>query len=629
MADIINLLPDHVANQIAAGEVVQRPASVIKELIENSIDAGATKVQVVVKDGGKTLIQVIDNGCGMSATDARMCFERHATSKIQSAADLFDIQTMGFRGEAMASIVAIATVEMRTRKYGDEVGTYIKISGSEVEEQEPVSCPNGTNIMVKNLFYNVPARRKFLKSDGVEMGHITEEFCRVALAFPEVEMSLEHNGIVMFNLSVSNLLNRIIGIGGKSLSKNLLPINSNTSVVRLHGYVGTPESAKSKSDQYFFVNNRYMRHPYFYKAVVKAYDQLLPAGKTPMFFIYMDVDPTTIDINIHPTKTEIKFENEATIWPILESTVKEPLGKFSVGSTLNFDAENRFEFPTFSKDAEVVQPEIHYIQGYNPFGSAGGTGGSHTATFRSKMSGKTDANWQKLYGGLENYQPQIHGDNQQAAAVEQQPADAQPVEATQMQIGNIGAAAGDSCGKFFQLKGKYILTNVKSGLMVIDQRRAHERILYDEMLQHAGGEHGSQSLLYPERIDLSAKDAELFLQMLPELEQLGFVISRLGGNSFSVAAIPSIFKEKDIREWINSMLMLTGENYISIKESMRETIASSMARYMAIGYGQPLSVREMADINNRLFACQMPNYTPSGKPIVTIIATEDIDKLFK
>lgn len=621
MSDIINLLPDHVANQIAAGEVVQRPASVIKELVENSIDAGATKIQVIVKDAGKTLIQVIDNGCGMSETDARMCFERHATSKIQKASDLFDIQTMGFRGEAMASIVAIATVEMRTRKYGDEIGTLIKMTGSEVEVQEPASCPNGTNIMVKNLFYNVPARRKFLKSDSVEMGHITEEFYRVALAHPNIEMSLSHNGIEMLNLVASNTMNRILGIAGKSLMKKLLPIESETSMARIKGYVGTPECAKSNADQYFFVNGRFMKHPGFYRAVQRAYDQLLPAGKNPTFFIYIDVDPSTIDINIHPTKTEIKFENEQSIWPIMQATVKEALGKFSVVPSIDFSIENRLEFPTFNKNDEVRPPEIHYNSGYNPFDNNKGNGVSQQATFRSRMSGNNNVDWQKLYEGFEKGTESSKNTEETPAynteSIEQQTL---PIDSEQqLQTG----------GKFFQLKGKYILTSVKSGLMVIDQHRAHERILFEKMMVRNTDTDSSQRLLYPERIDLNLKDTDLFRQMVPELEKIGFEINELGGNSFSFSAIPANFPEKELKDWLNSMLMLTGEDYIAIKDSMKETIVASMSRYLAIGYGKQLSQEEMADINNKLFACQMPNFTPSGKPIVSIIGIDDIDKLFK
>lgn len=620
MSDIINLLPDHVANQIAAGEVVQRPASVIKELVENSIDAGATKIQVIVKDAGKTLIQVIDNGCGMSETDARMCFERHATSKIQKAADLFDIQTMGFRGEAMASIVAIATVEMRTRKYGDEIGTFIKMTGSEVETQEPTSCPNGTNIMVKNLFYNVPARRKFLKSDSVEMGHITEEFYRVALAHPNVEMSLSHNGVEMLNLTASNSMNRILGIAGKSLSKSLLPIESETSMARIKGYVGTPDSAKSNADQYFFVNGRFMKHPGFYRAVQRAYDQLLPTGKNPTFFIYIEVNPSTIDINIHPTKTEIKFENEQSIWPILQATVKEALGKFSMTPSIDFSIENRLEFPTFNKSDEVRPPEIHYNPGYNPFESNKTNSSCQQATFRSRISGK-DIDWQKLYEGFEN--SHATPNNAEDAVAANSDAEAQqglPLDSEQQLQTN---------GKFFQLKGKYILTSVKSGLMVIDQHRAHERILFEKMMLRNTDADASQRLLYPERIDLNMKDTDLFRQMMPDLEKLGFEINELGGNCFSFSAIPANFPEKEVKDWINSMLMLAGEDYIALKDSMQESIASSMVQYMSIGYGKQLSQEEMADINNRLFACKMPNISPSGKPIVSIIGIDDIDKLFK
>lgn len=626
MADIINLLPDHVANQIAAGEVVQRPASIIKELIENSIDAGSTKIQVIVKDGGKTLIQVIDNGCGMSATDARMCFERHATSKIQKATDLFDIQTMGFRGEAMASIVAVASVEMRTRKYGDEMGTYIKMSGSEVESQEPTQCPNGTNIMVKNMFYNIPARRKFLKSDAVEMSHITEEFCRVALAHPNVEMQLTHNNVELYNLSSSNTMNRILGVAGKTMSKCLLPIESETSVVKIKGYVGTPEYAKSKADQYFFVNNRFMKHPSFNKAVQKAYGQLLPAGKNPVYFIYLDVNPATIDINIHPTKTEIKFENESSIWPILQATVKESLGKFSVGPAIDFDNERPIEIPVFSKNDEVRPPEVHYTPNYNPFNTNTSAPTTRSVTFKSKI-GSSNKDWEKLYAGFESHR----GESNPLPTPDIAPTPLNINTETQENAPEqtlIPSAQTNNNGKFYQLKNRYILTNVKSGLMLIDQRRAHERIIYEELLAKSTDNEASQRLLFPERIDLSVKDGELFKQMIPELEGLGFEINDLGGNSYSFTALPNNFPEKNIKDWINSMLMLTGEDYVSIKESMRENIAAMMAQYLAIG-SKALTQEEMNDINLRLFACQIPNFTPSGKPIINILNIEEIDSLFK
>ncbi|MBO4602752.1 MAG: DNA mismatch repair endonuclease MutL [Salinivirgaceae bacterium] len=633
MSDIINLLPDHVANQIAAGEVVQRPASVIKELMENSIDAGATKIQVIVKDAGKTLIQVIDNGCGMSATDARMCFERHATSKIQKAADLFDIQTMGFRGEAMASIVAIATVEMRTRKYGDELGTFIKMTGSEVEAQEPTSCPNGTNIMVKNLFYNVPARRKFLKSDSTELKEVTKEFYHVALAHPDVEMSLTHNGVEMLNLPIGNIFNRILGIVGKSYAKKLLPVESETSVARIKGYVGTPDCAKvnkNDADQYFFVNGRFMKHPVFCRAVQKAYDQLLPQGKNPAFFIYIDVDPATIDINIHPTKTEIKFENEQSIWPIMQATVREALGKIIVAPTIDFDNQPSIDIPVFNSADEVRPPQIHYSNDYNPFSNSKGRGISQTATFRSRMSGG-NTDWEKLYSGFENTRQQTDDniiDNLQNSKLEV-PALADSQEQT-VQSSMFENEKETACnGRFFQLKNKYILTNVKSGLMVIDQHRAHERILFEHLMVRRTDAGASQRLLYPERLDLNLKDTDLFRQMVPELEKLGFEVNDLGGNNFSFSAIPATFPESELKDWINSMLMLTGEEYMVIKDSMREGIVASMARYMAIGYGKQLSQEEMADINNRLFACKMPNFTPSGRPIVAILTMDEIEKLFR
>ena len=464
--------------------------------------------------------------------------------------------------------------------------------------------------MVKSLFYNVPARRKFLKSDSTEMSHIAEEFYRVALAHPDVEMSLTHNGVEMLNLPAANAMTRILGIVGKSYAKMLLPIGSETSVARIKGYVGTPECAKIKADQYFFVNGRFMKHPGFNRAVQKAYDQLLPQGKSPTFFIYIDVDPATIDINIHPTKTEIKFENEQSIWPIMQATVKEALGKFNVGPAIDFDIENRIEMPTYSKSNVVAPPQIHYTAGYNPFEEVKGKN-SAPAQHTSGQT-RTSTDWQKLYGEFES------------AA---RPAQKVP-EQQSLNLGLAPDSQPAATGRFFQLKGRYILTSVKSGLMIIDQHRAHERIVFERMLKRST-DAASQRLLYPERLDLNLKDTDLFRQMMPELEKLGFEINDLGGNSSSVSVVPATFPEKELKDWVNSILMLTGEDYISMKESMTESMAASLASYMAIGYGRQLTQEEMADMNAQLFACKMPNFTPSGRPIVSIINTDDIDKLFK
>ena len=612
MSDIITLLPDHVANQIAAGEVVQRPASVIKELVENAIDSGATKIQVIVKDGGKTLIQVIDNGCGMSENDARMCFERHATSKITKAADLFDLHTMGFRGEAMASIAAIATVEMKTRKYGNDLGTFIRIAGSEVEVQEPVSCPNGTNIMVKNLFYNVPARRKFLKSDGAEMRHIIDEFQHIALGFSHIDMSLVHNDLELFNLPASKIYNRIVYLLGKSASQSLLPVQSETSVAKIKGYIGKPEFArKTAGDQFFFVNNRYMKHPFFYKAVLKAFDQILVPGMIPAFFIYFEVDPATIDINIHPTKTEVKFENEAAIWPILSATVKEALGKFNVGPSIDFNTETSFNIPVFKNDEPAKMPEIKVDVSFNPFETAASSrySGGYSQV-QQKQS--TDKDWQTLFSGLEQENTL-------------RPAD---VENTQQAI--LSGFSSESNHRFYQLKGKFILTNVKSGLMVIDQKRAHERILYDKYIYKSGSKPGSaQKLLYPERIELSQGQAAEFIEVLPELNRLGFEIAEFGGNTFVVSAVPAEFPDKAVNKWISEMLLLFEDNPVPFREALRENLVRSLAKFLAIGYGKTLSQEEMSQLNDQLFTCQMPNFTPWGKPIINIIAMDEIEKKFK
>lgn len=615
MPDLIQLLPDSVANQIAAGEVVQRPASVIKELVENSIDAGSTKIQVIVKDAGKTLIQVIDNGCGMTENDARMCFERHATSKIKKAMDLFDIRTMGFRGEAMASIAAIATVEMRTKKHESELGVLIRISGSKTEAQEPISCQNGTNISVKNLFFNVPARRKFLKTNSTEFRHIMEAFQHIALGFPEIELKLVHNEMEIFNLPPSKIYNRIINILGKSASQNLVPVQSDTSMGKIKGYVGKPENAKkTPGDQFFFVNNRYMKHPYFYRAVLKAYENILQPGLLPSFFIYFDVNPDTIDINIHPTKTEIKFENERAMWPIIQATVKEGLGKYNIAPSIDFNQETAFELSPLSKNDSITPPSINVNTNYNPFDSQ-----PQSPSKGSNYSGQQkqdNKQWEQLYQGFETSQSEISSSEiHNTSTDDQQTLSVEPTNET---------------GRFFQLKGKFIITAVKSGLMLIDQKRAHQRIIFDEYIYKTGPQSGlGQKLLYPQKIELNTIDSELFSAILPEVNKLGFEVEPFGKNAFVINSIPADFPDKDASIWVTEIIDSVKNNEKEFIEAIRENIVKSLAKFLSIPYGKILTQQEMAHINDKLFISQMPNITPNGKPIITIIKMEDLEKMLK
>lgn len=630
MSDIIQLLPDSVANQIAAGEVVQRPASVVKELVENAIDAGATKIQVVVKDAGKTLTQVIDNGCGMSETDARMCFERHATSKIRKAMDLFDIRTMGFRGEAMASIAAIAHVEMKTKQTGADMGTCILIAGSKVEKQEPAACQNGTNILVKNLFFNVPARRKFLKSNSTELKHLIEDFQHIALGFPEIEMQFVHNDVMLYNLPCSKIYNRILNVLGKSAGQSLIPISSETSMAKIIGYVGKPEHAKkSAGEQFFFVNKRFMKHPYFFKAVTSAYADILQQGLIPSFFIYFDVDPETIDINIHPTKTEIKFEHEKALWPILEATVREALGKFNIAPSIDFNTESAFEIPILAKNVTPEPPRINVNPNFNPFESTGGAVRSGNSSFSQKtdLPKHQSMNWGKLYEGFENNH---EGDKEIDGVFSQDLLISSDFKPEQQEIVHSESFSVLEHNRFFQIKGKYIASVVKSGLMLIDQKRAHERILFDEYIYKIGVQSGvGQKLLYPHKVELGVIESELFKGILNEVNRLGFEIDELGGNTFVVNCIPAEFPDSDVESWVEDIIDNLKENQKDFKLALRENIVKSLAKFLSIPYGKKLSQLEMAHVNDKLFTSAMPNLTPDGKTILAIVEMDELEKKFK
>ena len=567
MSDIIHLLPDSVANQIAAGEVIQRPASVIKELVENAIDADAQNVHVLVTDAGKTCIQVIDDGKGMSETDARLSFERHATSKIREAADLFALRTMGFRGEALASIAAVAQVELKTRPESEELGTKLVIAGSKVESQEAVSCSKGSNFSIKNLFFNIPARRKFLKANSTELSNILAEFERIALVHPEVAFSLYSNDSELFNLPVSPLRQRIMAIFGKKLNQQLLNIEVNTTMVKISGYVAKPETARKKgAHQYFFVNGRYMRHPYFHKAVMDAYEQLIPVGEQISYFIYFEVDPANIDVNIHPTKTEIKFENEQAIWQILSAAVKESLGKFSAIPSIDFDTEDMPDIPAFEQNLSSAPPTVQYNSDYNPFkvSTGGGGGGAYS---RSKVD------WEDLYGGLEK----VSKMNRTTVETETGPDDFFPVEEDIQPAASATLYANEPIVEkgnlHLQFKGRFILTSVKSGLMLIDQHRAHVRVLFDRyMLQIKQKQGMSQGVLFPEILQLPASEAAVLQGIMDELSAVGFDLSDLGGGSYAINGIPSGIEGLDPLELVRNMLHTAMEKGSDVKEEIQNII---------------------------------------------------------
>ena len=626
MSDIIRLLPDSVANQIAAGEVIQRPASVIKELVENAIDAGAQHIDVLVTDAGKSSIQVIDDGKGMSETDARLSFERHATSKIREAADLFALRTMGFRGEALASIAAVAQVELRTCVEGEELGTKLVIAGSKVESQEAISCPKGSNFCVKNLFFNVPARRKFLKSNQTELSNILTEFERIALVNPNVSFTLYHNDAELFNLPAIQLRQRIMGVFGKKINQDLLSLDVDTTMVRISGFVARPESARKKGvRQYFFVNGRYMRHPYFHKAIMDAYEHLIPVGEQVSYFIYFDVDPGNIDVNIHPTKTEIKFENEQAIWQILAAAVKETLGKFNAVPSIDFDTEGMPDIPAFESSpyAGIQPPKTTYNPDYNPFNTS--------AVPPSSYSSKPSRDWEQLYEGLEHHSSAQHiqksspddGDYFTAASMEQ------PVTPT-LYDHSEEAAMGEKSSQHYQFKGRFILTSVKSGLMIIDQQRAHIRILYDQYLEQITRRQGaSQGMLFPDIVQFPVSEVPVLQEIMEDLSYLGFELTDLGGGSYAINGIPSGIEGLNPVELIQSMVHTAMEKGGKVKEEVQSNLALTLAKAAAIVPGQVLTNEEMNGLVDGLFAVATPNYTPDGKTVLSVLQEDELEKLFK
>ena len=611
MPDLIQLLPDSIANQIAAGEVIQRPASLVKEMIENSIDAGSDKIEIFIKDGGRTLVQVSDNGCGMSPSDARMSFERHATSKIREANDLFSIKTMGFRGEALASIASVAEVEMKTKRTEDETGTFIRINGSEVLTQEPVACTNGTNISVKNLFFNVPARRKFLKADATELRHIIAEVQRVALTNEGVGFHLYHNNNEVFVLPKANLKQRIVHIFGKSISQNLTDIQSETNLGKISGYIGKPEFAKkSYGEQYFFVNKRFMKHPYFHRAVMSAYEKVLPSEYIPSYFIYFDVPPENIDVNIHPTKTEIKFEDEQAWWQLIKAAVREALGKFNIIPSIDFETGGIIDIPTRKPD-EIIEPGINLNTSYNPFDEEKEIGSFSKGNYKPSYENEKIDHWEKLYEKLKT---------------ETHPSDIN----TNQESGNLFNEDKDAGKRLIQIRNKYILSPVKSGLMLIDQKRAHERILYERFMEgFKNDKAAAQQQLYPEKIELTTEDYLILEDILNDLVTLGFDIRNFGKNTVVVNGYPSTIDSQNPKDLIMAFIHEYKSSGNDIKAGAKEKLAASLAAASSIDYGKILAQREMQEIVDTLFACQDHNFSPTGKVIVTIITVDEIEKLFK
>lgn len=606
MSDIIHLLPDSIANQIAAGEVIQRPASVVKELVENAIDAQATHIQIIIKDAGRTIIQVIDNGKGMSGTDARMAFERHATSKIQQAEDLFALTTMGFRGEALPSISAISQVEIKTRTNDCEFGTQINLSASKVESQEPISTNVGTCITVKNLFFNVPARRKFLKSNETERRNILVEVERIALAHPDIEFTLIDNNVTVLQLTPAVLRQRITQLIGKNIDQHLLEIDIDTTLVKIFGYITKPEFAKKRrGNQFFFVNGRYMRHPYFHKAISVAFENLIQSNENPSYFIYFQVDPNSIDVNIHPTKTEIKFENEQAIWQILMVSIKESLGKFNAVPSIDFDTEDSISIPVFDKDKQIHSPQVNVNPDYNPFK-------------QSSYRRPPKMNWEALYNEFEKDLDE---------EIDNKPTPQLNFSEEKKELPEMGV---DVFPDYFQYKQKYIFTSVKSGLMIIDQHRAHVRILFDKYLENIIQKRGfSQRVLFPEMIELSASESALLPSIKEDMESLGFELSNLGNQTYAVQGVPSEIDNPDVVKLIKSMLENITETGLDVKSEIQEKLALSFAKSVAINYGKLLTVEEITDIVNKLFTCPTPNYTPDGKKIITVVDDDEMAKMFK
>lgn len=618
MKEIIHLLPDSIANQIAAGEVIQRPASVIKELMENSVDAGATKIDVHVIEAGKNLIRVVDNGVGMSEPDARMAFERHATSKISKAHDLFALKTMGFRGEALASIAAIAQIELVTRQADSEIGIKIDISGSELMGSQPVAAPVGSSFSIRNLFFNIPARRKFLKTNETEFRHIINEFERIALVNPNIEFTLKHGDNLIYSLPVAVARKRIMDLLGKHLNERLLPLHVDSPTVKITGFVGSPDSAiKRGANQFFFVNGRYMRHSYFHKSVMMAYEQLIPQGEQPHYFIYLEVEPSAIDVNIHPTKTEIKFEHERIIWQILHATVKEALAKGSAVPSIDFDQEDALDIPVYNpndQDHLGNMPEVSTDPTYNPFQTT-------APNYSGNRLAKTG--WEKLYQQFEHHENPF-GQDVDLPFPEDQAVDEEFNETSQSK-----ELFDSVTRKCYQYKQRYIITSLKSGLAIVDQHRAHMRVLYDQYLKRIEEKPGvSQQLLFPERIDFTPSEVTVLPDIMKRLAFIGFDLSDLGDNSFAISGVPAGLSDADPILIIREIVSLAIETDAVKEDNLNHLIALSMSRSLAIPYNKPLTDEEMDHLLGSLFASPNSGTSPEGKTILSLLSDDELEKRF-
>ena len=636
MSDIIKLLPDSVANQIAAGEVIQRPASVIKELVENAIDAGATSIQIVLKDAGRTLIQVIDNGKGMSDTDARLAFERHSTSKISKAEDLFSLQTMGFRGEALASIAAIAQVELRTRAKGAQLGTKIMINASKCESQEPDMCPEGSNFMIKNIFFNVPARRKFLKSNQVELSNIIKEYEKLALVNHHVDFSLSNNDKLLNKFSGGSFKQRIASLWGAKVDQQLVPLNTDTSLVRITGFVSKPEGARKRNFlQFLFVNGRFMRHPYFHKAIISSYSELIPDDEQPNYFLNFSVDPESIDVNIHPTKTEIKFENELPIWQILAAAVKESLGRFSAVPQIDFDTIDAPEIPAFNDHTVVTAPEDGIDPTYNPFKpqskSSVGGGSSYHPQSAGNFGGYSSnplPDWEKLYQNFEK------GKQEGIASITEQDVEDSFSDIGEVEPVNNGVQTeiitpDMSSAMCMQMKGRYILSPIKSGLMIVDQHRAHVRVLFEQYIKQLDATTiSSQRVLFPEVLQLTTSQNIILKELEPEMEKIGFNLAQLSGNDWSINAVPAGMENVNIKDTILQVIDEVSMGGTSITTKVYESIALRVAKSAAIPYGKTMLQEEMDTLLSKLLCLPNPNYTPDGKTIISVLSNDQLEKMF-
>jgi|SRR5690554_1288246 len=612
MPDIIQLLTDSVANQIAAGEVVQRPASAVKELLENSIDAGASDIQLIIKNSGKTLIQVIDNGKGMTETDARLALERHATSKITKVEDLFALKTMGFRGEAVPSIAAVSQMEIKTKTEDSELGTHLILEGSEVKSQEVCQCPIGTSISVKNLFFNIPARRNFLKSNSVESKHIIESFLRIALIYPHISMSMHNDNNEVYRLPKGNFRQRIVSIYGNKFNERIVPVDEKTDIVTISGFVGKAAFAKkTRGEQYFFVNKRFIRSPYFNHAVQKAYEDLLPKDQFPAYFLRLEVDPSKIDINIHPTKTEVKFEEERAIYAIVRTAIRQALGKYNVAPSIDFERESTFDVPNLKKGEAIRMPHIQVDPNYNPFEEKREPkqAGIHFPFERKKSD--IEKSWERLYQGIENTK------KEEFAQVEGFDRSVLP-------------ASDDSGKKVIQLHQKYILNHIKSGFIIIDQQRAHQRILFDELSRKMkDGSSNSQQLLFPENISLTVEDMELVKGLSDEFKTLGFDIREFGKTDLIINGVPSELHNQSVVAIIEQLVEDFKTDQSALENKPREKLIQSLAKSMSIKAGKILNTEEMKQLIDELFACEMPYHNFDGNPIIVTYSLTDLDKQFK